>query len=81
MAPLPQVHAERGDACVPSGDDPVLSALRRYRDAAGSTFHPQSEVGPEEAPGSSRFVLARPPALDSSPKAPTTYDLGELLKL
>lgn len=26
------------------GDDPVLSALRRYRDAAGSTFHPQSEA-------------------------------------
>ena len=25
-------------------DDPVLSALQRYRDAAGSTFHPRSEA-------------------------------------
>ena len=26
------------------GDDPVLSALQRYREAAGSTFHPLSEA-------------------------------------
>ena len=44
MAPLPQVHAERGDAAQ-RGEDPVLEALQRYRAAAGSTFHPLSEAG------------------------------------
>eukprot|EP00435_Cladocopium_sp_Y103_P027643 s31_g6.t2 len=71
MAPLPQVHAERGSAAVPSfgDDDPVLSALRRYRDAAGSTFHPLSEVEePDEVAidsSSSRFVVAKTPAFAS----------------
>ena len=36
--PRPSVPSGQGD------DDPVLSALRRYRDAAGSTFHPLSEA-------------------------------------
>lgn len=71
MAPLPQVHAERGSTAVPSfgDDDPVLSALRRYRDAAGSTFHPLSEVEePDEVAvdsSSSRFVVAKTPAFAS----------------
>lgn len=80
MAPLPQVHAERGcqgDTDVPSlglEDDPVLSALQRYRDAAGSTFHPLSEVEePDEVTvdsGTSRFVVATTPAFasDCTPK-------------
>lgn len=70
MAPLPQVHAERGSAAQSFGDDdPVLSALRRYRDAAGSTFHPLSEVEePDEVAvdsSSSRFIVAKTPAFAS----------------
>ena len=41
ILPRPSVASGQGD------DDPVLSALRRYRDAAGSTFHPLSEARTE----------------------------------
>ncbi|CAE7284959.1 RNF13 [Symbiodinium sp. CCMP2456] len=66
MAPLPGVHP--GALPRSEGEDPVLSALQRYREAAGSTFHPLSEV--EEPDDQAPFEdLAQRFAARSSPSA------------
>eukprot|EP00439_Symbiodinium_sp_Y106_P051685 s679_g6.t2 len=66
MAPLPGVHP--GALPRSEGVDPVLSALQRYREAAGSTFHPLSEV--EEPDDEAPFEdLAQRFAARSSPSA------------
>ncbi|CAE7467112.1 MAP4K2 [Symbiodinium natans] len=70
MAPLPGVHP--GVLPRSLGEDPVLSALQRYREAAGSTFHPLSEVEEpdEQAPfddlATQRFAVRSSPSASST---------------
>lgn len=71
----------KGDETIPpllSGsaieNDPVLAALRKYKDAAGSSFHPASEVAQEQAQEPPSFV--RGSAVSAADSAVSIEDEG-----